>query len=193
MNQKLIIENEILLSLLSEPGHGREISKKLGIPLTSVQRALLNLEGKNVLDSKVSGKNRIYAIKRNLVALKFVINAENYNFAKLIGRYPFLEPLLEEILKKCRSSAGLIALFGSFAKFSAKKDSDVDIFAETQDKNLKREIESINSRLSAKIGSFDAGSLLIKEIIKNHVLIRGAEQYYEKLGFLEGDGEKGKA
>ena len=57
MNQDII--NEILLHLLNEDSHGREISDRLKIPLTSVQRVLSELENKNVLDSKISGKNKI--------------------------------------------------------------------------------------------------------------------------------------
>ena len=40
-----------------------------------------------------------------------------------------------------------VAVFGSYAKGLAKKDSDIDIYIETADKKLKRDIELINSKI----------------------------------------------
>ena len=52
---------------------------------------------------------------------------------------------------------------------------------ETKNKNIKKRAEEINSKLSVKIGKFNKDSLLIKEIIKNHVILAGAERFYEYL------------
>ena len=180
MNQNII--NEILLVLLRENSHGREISKALNIPLTTVQRSLLNLKKNNVVDYNISGKNKVYFIKKNITSKRYVYNAENYNLVKIIKHYPHLEPIMEKILEKCKSQ--LIILFGSYAKLNAKEGSDIDIYIETTNNNLKKEIESIDSRLSVKTGNFDIKSLLIKEIIKNHVIIKGVEGYYEKIKFF---------
>ena len=46
-------------------------------------------------------------------------------------------------------------------------------------------MKEINSKLSIKIGKFDTKSLLIKEIIKNHVIIRGLEDFYERVEFFK--------
>ena len=40
--------------------------------------------------------------------------------------------------------------------------------------------KKINSRLSIKIGKYNKDNLLIKEIEKNHVIIKGVEIFYEK-------------
>ncbi len=184
MNQKRInLAFEIILKLLKENAHGREISKYLKVPLSSVQRALSDLEKKNILDFKISGKNKIYFIKKNLCARKYVFSAENYKLLKLIEKYPLLEPIFSEIITVCGSTP--IILFGSYAKFNAKKDSDIDVYIETSNKQVKKQIEMIHSTLSVKIGIFNEDSLLIKEIIKNHVIIKGVEQYYEKIRFFE--------
>ena len=111
-----------------------------------------------------------------------MFNTENYQYLKFIEKYPHLEPLFEDILKQCESK--LIILFGSYAKNLAKKESDIDIYIETNSPELKRKISEINSKLSIKIGKFDTTSLLIKEIIKEHIIIRGVEEYYEKNGFF---------
>ena len=51
-------------------------------------------------------------------------------------------------------------------------------------KHEKNKIKELNSKLSIKIGDFDVNSLLIKEIIKNHVIIRGVEEFYTKNKFF---------
>ena len=79
----------------------------------------------------------------------------------------------------------MIILFGSYAKFIPKNDSDIDIYVETTDKNLKENIQIINNLLGVKIGEFNPNDLLIKEIIKNHIIIQGGETFYERLGFFK--------
>lgn len=183
MNQNRInTENEIILQLLKNPCHGRKIAKELNMPLTTVQRALNYLVSKNVIEYNTVGRNKLYEIRKNIPAKLQVYSAEHYKFAKLIEKYPVLGPLSEDIMKK---SIGIAILFGSYAKFIAKKESDIDLYIETADQELKAEIESVNSKLSVKIGKFNKEDLLIKEIIKNHVVIHGVEEYYEKLGFFK--------
>ena len=79
----------------------------------------------------------------------------------------------------------MIILFGSYAKGISKKDSDIDIYLETNDNSIKTRVKEINSKLSIKIGKFDTKSLLIKEIIKNHIIIRGLEDFYERVEFFK--------
>ena len=79
----------------------------------------------------------------------------------------------------------LAILFGSYAKGLAKKDSDIDIFIETNNKKIKDDISLIDSKLSIKIGKYNKSNLLIKEIEKNHVIIKGGEYYYERNQFFK--------
>ena len=74
----------------------------------------------------------------------------------------------------------LIVLFGSYAKGLEKKDSDIDIYIETKSRNVKQVVEEIHSKINVKIGTFDIKSPLIKEIIKDHVILRGIEVFYDK-------------
>ena len=184
MNQiKINYHYETVLSLLKKEAHGRELAKELKASLTTIQRALLDLRNYNVLDYKTEGKNHIFFIKKNLMAKTFLINAENYKLAKLLRRYSFLEPLFKEITEKCPNL--LIMLFGSYAKFIPKEESDIDIYVNTSDEKAKEVIEKLHDNLNVKIGKFNREDLLIQEIIKNHVIIQGAETYYERLGFFK--------
>ena len=66
-----------------------------------------------------------------------------------------------------------------------KKDSYIDIYIETTNNKLKKEIEKISTKISLKIGKYDKSNFLIKEIDKNHAIIKGIEKYYEKKGFFD--------
>ena len=72
-------------------------------------------------------------------------------------------------------------LFGSYSKGNETKKSDVDIYIEISDLNLKKEYSKLDSKFSIKIGKWDKNNLLIKEIISNCILIKGGDIYYERI------------
>ncbi len=172
-------ELEILAYLFNSETHIRGLEKAIKMPHATILRKLVKLEKENIVDYKMAGKNKQYFIKNNLKARKMLEIMENYKLLKLFQKYPHLEPLFEDIMKKCDSK--LIILFGSYAKYIPKPESDIDIYIETEDQSMKERIEEINSKLSVRIARFNISSLLIKEIIKNHVFLRGAERFYEQL------------
>ena len=170
---------EVILLLLKQEMHGREIAKELKTSLTRIQSILTELRKINVLDYKIIGKNHIYFIKKNLIAKSLVLNAENYKLVKVLMKNPELEPIFQDITQK--SKVNIILLFGSYAKGNAKKDSDIDIYIDTINPKIKED----NHLVSIKTGKFNPEDLLIKEIIKDHIIIKGGEEYYEKLKFFE--------
>lgn len=182
-----MVQNELLFDILDllrrERLHVRALAEKLGTNHISVMRVLKILYNDNIVDYKVEGKNKVYYLKNVLVARKKILSLEQYKFEKLIKKYPHLNPLISDILELVRHKT--VILFGSFAKFMANKESDIDIFVETQDRNLRKKIMEIDSRLSIKIGRFDKSSHLGKEIIKDHIILRGAEEFYEKYKIFE--------
>jgi len=183
MNQNRInLEFEVVLQLIRLDSYGRDLARELDVPLTNIQRSLQSLQENNIIDFKKIGNNKIYSLKNNLIARQIIFNAENYKLLNLISKYPYLEHLLEDILKQ--SSSNLVILFGSYAKFRANKNSDIDLYIETKDKNIKKKLEDLHSRLNVKIGLFDNRSLLIQEIIKDHVILKGVEVYYDKIKFF---------
>ena len=112
-----------------------------------------------------------------------ILQAELHKLNSLMDKYPELMIILGQISKKV--SCELIILFGSYAKFRARKNSDIDIYIATRNRNIKETVEDIHSMIKVKIGPFDVKSNLIKEIIKDHVIIRGFEEFYEMLGNQE--------
>lgn len=172
------ITNEIVLLLSGNNLHTRALAKELNTNHVTVINKLESLMEENVVDFKQKGKNKVYFLKKSVEARNYVIMAELYKLNKVIRIYPTLRKIIEAI--KRHSKIKLAILFGSYAKGIAKRDSDIDIFIETRDRNLKKELQLLNSKLSVKIGNYNRANLLIREIEKNHVIIKGVELYYEK-------------
>ena len=184
MVHKKNIDFEIILLLLREKRHLREISRVLEESHSTVLRKINFLIKEGVLDFSFEGRNKIFFIKNNLQSKNYIYNAERYKLIKLLNKYPKLKIILEEVINN--SSCDLVILFGSYANFSSKESSDLDIYLMSNNKNLKKKIESINSKINIKLGEFDKSSLFIKEIIKNHIILKGVEKFYEKIeGVLE--------
>ena len=169
---------EIVLLLLKQRSYAREIARKLETNHMMIIRKLKELFEKNVIDCHFEGKNKIYFLKKTAEAKNHVFIAETYNLLRLIEKYPSLRIVLEKIQENKKVKMAL--LFGSYAKGLAKEGSDIDIYIDTEDRELKKGLSKIDSKLNIKIGGFTLSSLLIREIIKNHIIIKGAEIYYEK-------------
>ena len=176
------LDFEIILLLLRGEKHLRGIAAQLNRSHSTVFRRLNNLQKENVLDYKKEGKNKVFFIKKHLQAKNYVLNAERYKLIKLLKNYPEVGIVVEEIIQKCQEK--FIVLFGSYAKFNAKRDSDIDVYIETKSRKVKENVEIINSKIRAKIGKFDLDSNLIKEVIKDHIILKGSEGFYEKTKFF---------
>jgi len=176
------LNSDTILLLLRGESHVRGIAKQLKEPHSTILRRLNRLLKENVLDYKVEGKNKVFFIKKNLKANAYIFSAEHYKLTQLLKKYPDLSVIVEDILKKCDEK--LIIIFGSYAKFAARTDSDIDVFVETENRRTKEELESIHSKINVKIGGFDPSSPLIREIMKNHVILRGVEDFYGKIKFF---------
>lgn len=176
MEQNLSLE--IVDALLSGEVHARGLAKKLSTNHMTVARKLSELVGENALDFRIEGRNKVYFLKRGPEAKGYVLMAELHKLNRALKRYPELRNVIEKIQGDARVK--LAILFGSYAKGTAARGSDIDLFVETEDRGLKRELELLNSRLSVKIGAYDSSGLLAKEIEKNHVILKGAELFHEK-------------
>lgn len=177
------LELEIILVLLKNKSYLREMARILNESHSTILRKINELLKDNVLDYKKEGRNKIFFIKNNLRAKNYLYSAEIYKLNKLLKKHPELSIIFEDIKKNF--SKGMIILFGSYAKGNTKPNSDIDIYIETNNNNVKNKIKELNSKLSIKIGKFDTKSLLIKEIIKNHIMIRGIEDFHERINFFK--------
>lgn len=173
---------KIVESLLKKENHIRGLAKELKTNQTTIARKINGLFNENIVDYKKEGRNKVYFLKRNLESLQFVLIVEHYKLIEILKKYTYLRKILQEIIQNRKIR--LAILFGSHARKTATKESDIDIYIEAISRGIKRELEEIDSRVSVKIGKFNRKSLLIKEIEKEHVIIKGAELFYEKINFI---------
>jgi predicted nucleotidyltransferase len=173
---------KIAESLLQKKNHIRGLAKELKTNQTTIARKLKELFDENIVDCRQEGRNKVYFLKKSLEAFQMILIVENYKIIEILRKYPYLRKIVQKIKQDKRIK--LAVLFGSHAKQLVTKGSDIDIFIETQSKEIKKNIENLNSRINVKIGKFDKKNLLIKEIKKSHVIIKGIELYYEKTGFF---------
>jgi predicted nucleotidyltransferase len=143
----------------------------------------MDLREDNIVDFRMKGKNKVFFLKRTIEGKNAAMMAEIYRQSQILSRYPVLRMIFRNIQQMPEIT--LAILFGSYTKELAKSDSDIDIFIETTDSAVKKRVESFHSALSVKIGPFDRDSPLIREIINDHVIIRGFEAYFDKTGFSE--------
>lgn len=173
------ISYSILSVLIKQNIHIRELAKILDSNPMTISREAKKMEEENILDFRQEGKNKVYFIKDSLEAKEQIKSMEHIKLINLISKNNRLRTIVETIKKK--KEIQLAIIFGSYAKGTETKNSDIDIYIEGDNKNLKKELELIDSKLNIKTGFFDKNNLLIKEIIKNHVIIKGVDRYYEHI------------
>lgn len=173
----------IIAALLKTENHIRGLAKAVHTNQTTIARKVQELHKNNVVDFKYEGKNKVVFLKKSLEAKQCVYHAEAQKLLDTIKKYPYLRRIIELIQKN--EKIHLAILFGSYAKGTANKESDIDIYVSTVNTKLREEIGLIDTRISVKIGKYNSNSLLIKEIEKNHAIIKGVEAYYEKNKILD--------
>ncbi|MBN1645361.1 nucleotidyltransferase domain-containing protein [Candidatus Woesearchaeota archaeon] len=141
------------------------------------------LSQSNIVDYKAEGKNKVYFLKKTSETRKYVFMTENHKLIELLKKYSLLRKIIEKIQNNQKIK--LAVIFGSYAKETAKHDSDIDIYVEASDQKIKSKLELIDSKINVKIGKYDRTNNLIKEIEKNHIIIKGVERFYEKNKFFD--------
>lgn len=179
--EQISYDFEVVINLLRKENHLRGLAKDLGINHMTVKRATGKLIKENIIDVRILGKNNIFSIKKTIEARNKILMSEYYKLNKLLSKHPKLRKNIEQLMKL---ETELIIIFGSYAKGTETKNSDIDLYLQTTNTKIRNEAKNINPQFSVKIGEYDLNNLLIKEIIKNHVIIKGVEKFYEKNKFL---------
>ncbi|MFP4524106.1 MAG: nucleotidyltransferase domain-containing protein [Candidatus Woesearchaeota archaeon] len=158
------------------PRHVRQLASDLGSNPTTAMRLLRQLEGANVVDFETQGRNKTYSLKDTPEAHTHLLLAEHLKLLRLLK-----DPTMRKMWKRLKDATEgeLIILYGSHAKGEATKRSDIDLYIETDNRALKKEVEDISEKLEVKAGKLDKNSLLSKEIVKDHVVLQNAERFYD--------------
>jgi len=157
----------------------REISKLTKIPLKTCQNVLKNLETFKVLKSKTEGKNKYFSLNlENIKTKSYLLQAEIYKTDVFLEKYP----QIKVFLKSLKTNAPII-VFGSFARLSADKNSDLDLLI-ISEKEIKLPFHllsfkphQINLTEKTLFKSIKEQEDLIKEIEENHIIINNHSFY----------------
>jgi len=175
----------IIYTLSKKESHARAIAKELKTNHTTVNNKLKQLVNNNVLDFRTEGKNKVYFLKNTIESRNQVMIMELNRSNWTVERYPRLRRIMNAIQKDNRIKIAII--FGSYAKGTANKKSDIDIFIAPWKKDIRRDLKMLDSDLSIKMGEFDGTNPLVQEIIKDHVVIKGVERFQEQIKVFEKD------
>jgi len=173
-------QNDLILinALLAGEGHIRYLSHATGLSPSSVARIVNELSLKGIVDFREEGKNKICFLKDTPEAESFIFMTEYYRRFLLL-KNDRLRRLVKQIFSL--TSDELVVMFGSQVRGDASIDSDIDVYIETDDISLRDRLKNVSDSLNVKIGNFDKESFLGKEIIRNHVILRGVERFYKLL------------
>lgn len=164
---------------------GSYIARKKSLNQKTVANTLNKLEDEGFLKSTTVGRNKEFSLNlNNMEPVKnFIVAAEHLRTASFLRK----NPLVKEVLAKSKPAfGGIVVVFGSYAKGTQKKGSDLDIFAVgTHDRDKVYKVSELyNLQISVK--NYPASAfkralknkdILLNEVLKNHVIISGAEEF----------------
>ncbi|MFH1399477.1 MAG: nucleotidyltransferase domain-containing protein [Candidatus Woesearchaeota archaeon] len=164
----------------------REVGKLLKISPRTAQLILEGLEDKGVIESKTKGKIKAYKIKLSEFTKKYLVFVEQHKAISLLENNLMLKEIIEKITPNIN---GIGIIFGSYAKGTQNKESDLDIFV-AGDYN-REEIKKVSRILGIAISvkcypmeTFEKNinkDILLKEILKNHIVFVNVEQFIQKV------------
>jgi len=175
--------NTTILALRQAPMHVRLLAKQIRVSGMQASRLLRDLQRQLLVDYFREGRNKVYFLRNTAEARSALLAAEHHELIALLQKYPLLRDVINHV--QADKNIKLALIFGSYAKGIAKEQSDIDIFIQTNDTHYREQLKLVDSKSSVKIGRLSASGPLVNEIDKNHVIIKGVEEYYATKPILE--------
>ena len=162
----------------------REVERLLKISPRTSQLILEDLEDRGIIESKKRGKIKTYKINPSESTKRYLVFVEQYKAIVFLERRIMIKEMIEKVSPHIK---GIGIIFGSYAKGLERKGSDLDIFiAGNYNRNeVKRVSRNFGIEISIKcypIKTFERNlnrDILLKEILKNHIVFVNAEQFIE--------------
>ncbi len=161
---------------------GSFIAKKNKLNQKTVANYLNYLEKEHILKSRREGRNKLYRLNENNkeIVKHFIIAIEHLRTIEFYNKNSLIKEVSEKILPYIK---GITVIFGSYAKGNANSDSDLDILiiGKANEKAIDKISEMFNIEINPKIYPKIKHDILIKEVTKNHIIIKNTEQWVEAL------------
>ena len=171
----------------------REIAKYLKKPYVKAHKSIKRLSNQKIVSITIKGKSHYCKVdvNNNLDVICFIEYQKSKEF---LLRHKKIKLALDEIANSVKSANYSLIIFGSYAKGTSDKNSDLDIAAITSKEDKEEAEKAIKS--AKMISSLNIHSLEFtyqefiemlkskqnnagKEIAKNRIILKGAEQFHE--------------
>ncbi|MEK6918082.1 MAG: nucleotidyltransferase domain-containing protein [Nanoarchaeota archaeon] len=190
-NKINITENNLHVLSLFTNGFDREyyirdVGRLLKISPRTAQLILEDLENKGIAESKTRGKIKLYSLKVNELSRRYLTFVEQYKSIAFMERNLLVKEVVEKIIPFVE---GIGIIFGSYAKGTSDKESDLDLFIAGNYK--KEEIKKVSRNLGIEISikcyplkTFEKNvnrDILLKEIAENHIVFLNVELFVQMM------------
>lgn len=192
LNQTDLNILEFLLEKWGQSFPIRQISKALGQDYRIVFMSATKLEKSGLIKSDRVGKAKNCRLNPTTDTASLLASVSSRIKEKFLKKNPHTQPLITDLTTKIKNPYYSIIIFGSYAKGTNKKDSDLDILIIVPGDKEAFEAE-INSLLRITPipthpiiltykefmeGLASPKETVSKEALKNHVILYGAEAFY---------------
>jgi len=163
--------------------HGRQLAGLLKMNHATTATTLKGLEEKNILKSEQEGRNKKYYLNLdNFLTKNYIENAESAKTMKFFEKHFLFKKMLNEFVPIVFRETSVV-LFGSYAKESYTKKSDIDILIiENGNEKIKKSLKEFGERHDKNIQiqkmtqeGFERGlkerDTLTLEVVKNHIIL----------------------
>ncbi len=187
-------EQKIMEVLLPQPFKAysiRKISTLIKTSYALVHQSVNSLAHKKIIKTKEIGNLRGCQLNLSANPQLLAVFALNYS-QKFLKRVKF-GFLVDEINEKLNDRIYILILFGSYAKGTATKKSDIDLLlvvqnetdVEPTERKVKLVLSTTNFKVDFKVITvswmlkmFEEKNSVGREVLESSVVLHGAEQYY---------------
>lgn len=175
--------------------HLRELARELDMDHTSVRPHLNALKKKGVIKEEKQGRNRVFFLNKKSDLLPYyLIQAEADRTAEYLENHntirAFWKNFRDKVNSKTLGKIETLVLFGSFARGTEDKGSDIDLFlaaseeASNEIMNICEKLESVTGRDIEIEQTSELRNLIVHrgpgtfgEIVSHHVVLLGIERF----------------
>jgi predicted nucleotidyltransferase len=172
--------------------HIRAMAKLLDTSHVTLLPHLKHLEQIKILQHEKVGRNKQYLLnKTNILTKYYLTTTEQLTTISYLEKN-FVIKKLAEHLNNLDTTNPLI-LFGSYANNTATEKSDIDLFCigtltKDQTSHIKKFEATYGKKINIKTATTEnfntglrTGDILIKEIVKNHIILRNPDPFVTML------------
>lgn len=177
-----------LLMQKSEPMTIREISLKREINYKSAYEALMKLEKEGAVNITKKGNTKLCVFSKKLTKTTCLVEMQK---TKDLTKIKDIKVIYEELLKIPNQFIALI--FGSYAKNSQTKESDIDLLIISKDSEeivqklswIPKKIDFTNINYEEFLEMLNSKKFnVVNEAIKNNTILIGIDDYYRFLNYV---------